>query len=962
MNLELRAVLDLASFIDPGAASRAAGATDVREGLTTLAVAAFPIVEAPLEADPSLLDACFEPRWAEPFSEHRYAGSLARELADNDDPASVIRRFAARHRLRIALREILPEAVGGAPVHVTARELSDLAAATIDAALAVATRDVQARFGSPRRVDGSPSTLCVIGMGKLGAGELNAGSDVDLVCFYDTDEGATAGSDEIPLHEFWTRVVRRMVPLLDEVTSDGFVWRVDLRLRPEGTRGPLVNALPAMLRYYETWGRLWERAAWTRAWPIAGDRDLGRELMREMEPFVYRRAVDPRIANAMSELVEQARAERGDVERDLKLGLGGIRELETFVQALQLVWGGKNPSLRVRPTLEALDRLRSHGLVTEREASVLGDAYTTLRSAEHLVQNASGVQTHEVPPDAPSRVRLARSLGFASWEDFDIHLQGVKHRVHACIEGLRSGDDRPPRWNALLASVDGGEVDAVRRLLEESLGEMATHELARDVVALGARPDELLGSVTRERAPGHAEALIDALVESADPEQAARSLCVCVSHRGFRPVIASALREPPALLRRFVTALGGSAFLGDLIVRHPELAEHALLSRGMPSPEAAVSAVRREVESLGPQGMLDPELVAGALRRAKVRVTLEVVLADMAEEVRVQDVTLVLSTLADACLDHALRVAGGQTEPVQGMCVVSVGKLGGNELGYGSDLDVLFVFEPRPGEDDGDAMVRRARQAQKAIRVISGVHEDGPGFELDTRLRPSGSQGVLVTSLQSFARYHGVGEDDRAASVRAAAWERQTLLRARFSAGDAELGRRVMEVAHQAAYEAGPPDLAEIHRLRLRMESELGREKAGRFDLKLGRGGLVDVEFVVQALQMKHGEEPAVRSSNTVDAIHGLERRGALDPVDAELLRSGYAFLRKLEQRLHVVHKTSLHLLDVRAPGMLPLARRMGWTGAPGRTAPEQLMDRYAKITSSIRDVYLRLMTRSESP
>ncbi len=959
MNLELRTVLDLASFIDPGVASRAASASDLREGLAILAVAAFPSVEPRLEADPTLLDACFEPRWSDPFSEQRYASSLMLELTRHEDPAAVIRRFASRHRLRIAVRELLPEAVGGAPVHVTARELSHLAAATIDAALVVATRDVQARFGSTRRVDGSPSTLCVIGMGKLGAGELNAGSDVDLVFFYDTDEGATVGPDEIPLHEFWTRVVRRMVPLLDEVTPDGFVWRVDLRLRPEGTRGPLVNALPAMLRYYETWGRLWERAAWTRAWPIAGDKELGRELMRELEPFVYRRAVDPRIANAMCELVEQARAERGDVERDLKLGLGGIRELETFVQALQLVWGGKNPSLRVRPTLEALDRLRAHGFVTEREASVLGDAYTTLRSAEHLVQNASGVQTHEVPPEPSSRTRLARSLGFAAWEAFDAHLQGVKQRVHACIEDLRSGEDRPPRWNALLASVDEGEVDAVQRLLEGILGEMATHELARDVVALGARPDELLGAVTRERAPGHAEALIEALVGSADPEQAARSLCACVSHRRFRPVIASALREPPALLRRFVTALGGSAFLGDLIVRHPELAEHALLSRGMPSPGAAARAVQREVESLGPQGMLDPELVAGAIRRAKVQVTLEVVLADMAEEVRVQDVTLVLSTLADACLDYALRVAGTQTDPVQGMCVVSVGKLGGNELGYGSDLDVLFVFEPRPGEDDGDAMVRRARQAQKAIRVISGVHEDGPGFELDTRLRPSGSQGVLVTSLQSFARYHGVGEHGPSVSVRAAAWERQTLLRARFSAGDAELGRRVMEVAHKAAYEAGPPDRAEIHRLRLRMESELGREKAGRFDLKLGRGGLVDVEFVVQALQMQHGEELTVRNTNTLEALRGLEHCGALDPADAELLRAGYAFLRKLEQRLHVVHNTSLHLLDVKAPGMLPLARRMGWTGAPGRTAPEQLMDRYASITSSIRDVYLRRMTEA---
>lgn len=950
-----QALLELAAFIDPATNSRASATEDPRPALTALAVAAFPTLEPRLLSDPALLDACFEPRWSEPFGFEKYAALLARESVPEAMPA-VMRRFAARHRLRVALREILPQSAGGTSILVAARELSDLAAATIDAALRVGYREVQARFGTPMRHDGVRSTLCIVGMGKLGGGELNAGSDVDLVCFYDTDEGATDGGDGISLHEFWTRVVRRLVPLLDEVTADGFVWRVDLRLRPEGTRGPLVNSLPAMLRYYETWGRTWERAAWTRARPIAGDVALGDALLRELEPFVYRRSVDPRIASAMCDLVDQARSESGHGQRDLKLGPGGIRELETFVQALQLVWGGKDRALRPRPTLEALDRLRSHGFVTEREATNLGEAYILLRSAEHLVQNASGLQTHLLPTDERSRLRLARCLGFETWKGFEDELRQVQLRVHDCVEGLRSGDARALRWTSLFAAIDEADISRVQSVLEEPLHEMATRELARDLIQLGMQPDVLLGVVARDRAPIHAESLVDALVESADPEQAARSLCAWSSHRTFKPVHASTLREPPALLRRFVTALGGSAFLGDLIVRHPELAEHVLFSRGMPSTGAAAKAVDREVHSLDADDRLDPESVAGAIRRAKIRVTLEVVLADIAEEVGVVDVTRVLSALADACVQTALEVAAGSGDATAGMCVLSVGKLGGEELGYGSDLDVLFVFEPRGDEDENEVMVRRVRQAQKAIRVLSGVHEQGPGYELDTRLRPSGAQGVLVTSLRAFARYHGIGTGEDATGLRAAPWERQTLLRARFTAGDAALGKRVLSIAHRAAYEAGPPDLSEVHRLRLRLEKELGREKGGRFDIKLGRGGLVDIEFAVQAMQMLHGQEASVRTTHTLEAIHALGRCGAIQSDDAERLREGYLFLRKLEQRLHVVHNASIHLLEAEAPGLLPLARRMGLTRSPSRSAPDQLLDQYTEITSSVRETYLTLM------
>lgn len=953
---DLQAVAALTAFIDPACAP--AQGTDARSALTALARAAFPAAASRLAVRPSLLDPCLAARWQEPFDEERYRAALRGEVeeADDDELVARLRRFTAAHRLRIALREILPESAGGASIEVASRELSDLAAATIDVALERAVAKAERRFGPALRADGSPSTLCVVGMGKLGGRELNAGSDVDLVCFYDTDQGACAGPDVVTLHEHWTHVVRMLVPMLEEVTADGFAWRVDLRLRPEGTRGPLVNSLAAMMRYYETWGRLWERVAWSRARPVAGDLQLGQALLQEMEPFVYRRTVDPSIAEATCALVDQARLERGKgAERDLKLGSGGIRDLETFVQTLQLIWGGRHPTLRVRPTLEALDRLRSRGFVTEREAIDLGEAYAMLRAAEHLVQNASGLQTHSLPSEPEAHGRLARSLGFESIETFESRLQQLRDRVRSCVQDLRPARRRPPASLALFAAVDRSDRDDVCRLLARDLGEMATPELATDLITLAARPDLLLGPVARERAPEHVDATLDALVQSADPEQAARCLVAWSSHRSFRPVYASARKAPPAVLRRFVTALGGSAFLGDMIARQPELAEHALFSKGMPSPESAARALHREVDALGDDATLDPELVAGAIRRAKLRVTLEVVLADIAEEVGVSDVTRVLSSLADAALERALRVAVGRRDQVQGMCVLSVGKLGGYELGYGSDLDVLFVFEPAPDGDDGEQMVQRARQAQRTIRVLSGVHPQGRGYELDTRLRPSGSQGVLVTSLRSFARYHGL-DDHEAVGVRAAPWERQTLLRARFSAGDADLGARVCSLARRAAYESEAPAPAEIHRLRLRLQDELGRERGGRRDIKLGRGGLLDVEFAVQWLQMRFGQDRSVRSVNTLDALDALERRGALAADQASCLREGYRFLRKLEQRLHVVHNTSIHLLEAQAPGLLPLARRMGITGAPGRGAAAILLDRYDTITTAVRNTYATVM------
>jgi [glutamine synthetase] adenylyltransferase / [glutamine synthetase]-adenylyl-L-tyrosine phosphorylase len=910
-----------------------------------------------------------------------WPGALEREeiersifaVEHGDDFRDGLRIAARRIRLRIALRELLPADLGGADVHATARELSDLADATIEAALGEATAAATARFGAVRRGD-DLGRLVVLGLGKLGGRELNAGSDVDIVCFYDSDAAMAERSldgnakEVTPAHLFWTKVVQRMSESLSEVTAEGFVWRVDHRLRPEGARGALVNSLAAAERYYETFGRLWERAAFLRARVVAGDRDLGGRLTAMLTPFVWTRRVDPTIAEAMYDLVHRARAELSrDPERDLKLGPGGIREAEFFVQALQLIWGGREARVRERNTLRAAQKLLVAGLVTEREAECLTQAYLALRRTEHAIQWSSGVQTHSLPHAPESLSRLARALGHRDAGALVAHLEEHCTRVATLLSSLLperedAGLDRAPRWQEAVLALDRGDYARFVSALSEAGMEDLTgdgEQLARDLFETTRQhPDGVLGVRTRERHRPLVETLLEAVADAADPAQAARFL------RGFAArvhpvsVYTRLLADEPAAMRRLVTAFGASAFVGEAVSTRPELADLVLFERAVPTPDDA----RDEVLAAVPNGDADDlEAQVGRLRRAKQRITMQVALADLADEIDTRGATLVLSALADATLDaaahFALDVPAGA--PIEGLAIVAMGKLGGREIGYGSDLDVIFVFDPA-GFSGDDPTAFYARRARRIIQIIGMPHYEGRGYELDTRLRPSGSQGLLVVSREAFARYHAEA-DEPISGRRAATWERLALLRARFAAGDANLGARVIDIAQTAAYDRGGEAAtmaADIHRLRERMEAELARERPGRHDLKLGRGGLVDIEFAVQLLQLTHGEVEGLRTTETRLAIEALARAGVLARTHAQALRDGYAFLRRLEQRIRVLHGDASQLIEADAAGLVPLARRMGIYDVPAREAPKVLIEQYVQTTEAIRAAYDDIVVR----
>ncbi len=863
-----------------------------------------------------------------------------------DDLRRGLRRFAARERLRIAARELL--AHPGQDVDVTARELSDLADVCCEAALGEALRWAEARFGAPIAAGGAPCPFVIVGMGKLGGRELNAGSDIDLMLFYETDDG---GAGDMSLHEHFTRVAQRFVATLDDSTEDGVVWRVDLRLRPEGTRGPLVNALAAAERYYETWGRTWERAALVRARPVAGDVRFGARLLEALAPFVWRRSVDPRVVEAMTAMLARARVEAGDAERDdLKIGPGGIREVEFFTQALQLVWGGRDARVRAANTLDGLRRLRARGFVTEREETELSDAYLFLRRLEHRIQFATGLQTHALPSNRDIRTGVARSLGYSDAPALERALEHVRATVSARFASLGqapASDDGG--LERLAAALDARDEAAVATAAGSTFGGWASTDLPRHLLTLARRPDGPLGSATRDREPELVSVLLHALADAADPEQAARLLATFFARLATPGVYLRALADDPHLVRALASLLGASAFLGEALAGHPDLVDRVVYARGLPTADVVRVQLDEEIAARGPDP--DVDTFGGTLRRATRRVTFEGGLADLAGDMTVRDVAHVLTGLADATLQHAMRYAmrergGGD---LRGLSLVGMGKLGGRELGYGSDLDLLFVYEAAVGDDE--TAERFARIAQRVLRLVGTSHGEGTGYELDTRLRPSGSHGLLVVSLEAFARYQ---------AEQAEAWERQALVKARACAGDADLGERVTAVARAAAYERGAPAADRMHHLRMRMERELGRERLdrtpGRYDVKVGRGGIVDIEFATQWLQMRHGADPRVRTTETEVALAALDSCGYLDGTVADALREGWRFLRRLEQRLRIAHGTSVTLLEQGAPGLAVLSRRMGMHDSLRASAETLLLERYLAVTRDVRGAYLRVV------
>ncbi|MEO0326735.1 MAG: bifunctional [glutamate--ammonia ligase]-adenylyl-L-tyrosine phosphorylase/[glutamate--ammonia-ligase] adenylyltransferase, partial [Myxococcota bacterium] len=670
---------------------------------------------------------------------------------------------------------------------------------------------------------------------------------------------------------------------------------MDLRLRPAGSAGPLSMSLARAERYYARFGRTWERAALMRATPVAGDLAFGRKLLDALGSFVWRRPVDPALGRAMHGMVIQSRRElRVDAENDVKLGVGGIRELEFFVQSLQLVWGGQHPELRVPGTMEALTRLARLGFVTAAEHDALAAAWALLRRVEHRVHMVAGYQTH-VLPVGEEREDFARSLGFANAAGFDDALGRHRDTVHRLFQTLLEGTVEgagprgagavaPPAHETLLASLRrlgtgqrAGDLEAaVAAALEvHDAGEAASH-LRR----LARRPESPFGSVGAGRRPALAPRLLRELTHAADVDAALRHLTDFLVRSG--PGHQARLLEEPRLARRLIALFGASPTLARALVGHPETLDALLLGSSAPSADH----IRQEHAALGgdvPGALVAPPRVevegfVGALRRRKRELTLRIGLAHLGGELDDGAAQRLLTALADAQVRAAFAFARrelvrrrGAPQAGAAMVVVGMGKLGSGELGYGSDLDLTFLFRLPRGEDRALHAGTRGgtppthgelytRGAQRTLSLLAQPDAEGPGFETDTRLRPSGNQGLLVVSDRAFARYH---------ALHARGWERQALLKARVVAHDEAAFGEAMGALLRATAFRGPPEPARMAELRARMQRELAQERPERLHPKLGFGGLVDVELATQWLQM-HERDPSVRQRHTLDALDAL--------------------------------------------------------------------------------------------
>ena len=914
--------------------------SDNRLGVLFTACATAPYLATLAIRDPArLLNAADDPYLTRPKPPEVFRTELAartRGIEDTDELDRALRAYRAQEFIRLGAREN-----GFGTCEVVDRELAHLADAAFHVALAFHDARLAEKHGEPTCEEGR-ARLVVMGMGKLGGEELNFSSDVDVIYLYTSDAGSAG---ELTLHEYFSKLARLVTASVSEPTEEDSVFRVDLRLRPEGSRGPIVNSLHGAESYYESFGRPWERQAWIKARPSAGDIALGNQACAMLAPFVFPRTVSPTTIADVEHLNQRIKRELVDASDpgfDVKLGIGGIREIEFFVQALQLVHGGKNPALRERSTRGALDRLLFAGLIADREARALRGAYDFLRRTEHMVQLEAGLQTHRVPDDPERRRFIAQRLGFPSARVFTEVLGTHTQRVQELFRTLGT-DPEPPSDVETLFDLEKTDLDLANTCAR--LGFRQPADAAFWLGQLRARARSPFGPTASPVAARAARLLVVEIVACPDPDQALRFVLELVSSWAGWSSLWRTLAETPAAARLLVSVLGTSEFLARTLVARPDLLDGLVLSH-RPSATRTRRLLRRELAGrLADIEADDEEGMWAGLNLFKAEELLRAGLADIAGALDETHVTIELSNIADVCLEAAHAVVARGLEqrhgPLAPMTVIALGKQGGRELGYASDLDLVFVF-------DGDASQAPA-MAKLAQRLVSGLGTltaTGRLYPVDTRLRPSGSQGTLVSSLEAWRRYHAEA---------ALLWERQALVKARPVAGDRRLGKLMAAEIEHTVYSA--PTLArdeiaaQIVRMRRRMEKERAREGATGGDIKLGRGGLVDIEFAAQYLQLAHGhDEPSLRVRSTVGALDRARSCGLLSAELARTLSDGYRFLRRLEHRMRIVSDRPVHELPRDPVELEKLARRVGLGD------PDELATALSQWTERIRAGYLQVM------
>ena len=879
---------------------------------------------------------------------------------DVDAQAAGIASIRRRATADIAGRDL----TGVLDVEGVATELADLAQAVLTGTLS-AVHTMHAR--------GTPSArIAVIGMGKLGGRELNYVSDVDVMFVHEPVDGAT---DEEAAHEA-TQVCARLLELLNASTTMGRAYEVDPTLRPEGRSGALSRTVEGFVAYWERWAKTWEFQALIKARGVAGDEELAARWLGAAEPYVWPERLDPEAVaevRAMKARIESRPDVLRDGARQLKLGPGGIRDVEFTVQLLQLVHGRADRTLRETGTMPTLAALAANGYVDEEDAAELGRTYWSLRRVEHALQLANERRTHTVPADVGAQDRLARSLGYRAGADAAAGEQMMADlaRAQARVRELHARIFYRPlleRYATVPASAAGVTLPGeVARMGDESAAERLSALGFRDAPGALRSVRALTGGVSRRAATVRAvlPAVLQALEGSADPDVGLFVLRDLVEAQGDGSLLLRHLRDQPAASELLGRVLGTSRLAGELLISQPQGIDWLRDPRLRDAPRTGDELARMAVARLHWQD------TTAALRRFKQLELLRVVLRDVDAAVPERGPGLgagpsaELTAIAEACLVAALRAelrlraeALGLASPDElpvSLTIIGMGTLAGSELTYASDLDVMFVHEIAPGADEDEANRLALSIAASVITSLSAITPDGSAFDVDADLRPEGRNGPLSRTLASYEAYW-----ERWAEP----WERQALLRVRSVAGDRELGRRFERAASDRALGGGLDQerRTATRRMKARIEKErIPRRVDPERHVKLGPGGIADVEWTVQMLQLEHGAaRSALRGPSTLATLDAIEDEGILDHRDVERLRDGFRFAATVRNRLVLLRQRETDVLPA-GERLEQLARAMGY-GRGGRQQLEADWFRHARHVRTITERSFYGMTERAAP
>lgn len=899
---------------------------DIRGALKqTLAVSVF-LRQRFIHFPALLIDVLQHPYLLAPVTADYYQGRLA-EIQAHDE-ATLDSHLRYIRQVEIA-RLILRDVSGLANTEQLMQEHSFFADSCLDYVLTWHSNVLQQQYGQPiGQQSATPQQLIILGMGKLGAYELNLSSDVDLIFAY-PEAGETNGPKTLANQQYFTRLGQKIIKSLDKITADGFVFRMDMRLRPFGQSGPLVQSFKAMTQYYTQQGREWERYAMIKARCVAGDKAMGAKLLQQLKPFVFRQYTDFSAIQALREMKALINREvrRLGKQNDVKLGAGGIRELEFIAQSFQLIYGGRDEELQQSCILTILPLLAKRQLIEQSAAEQLQYAYIFLRKVEHAIQAIYDEQTHKLPEDELDLLRVASALGFADNDSFlqELHVyrQIVRSEFEQLVEQAQSDDiDELGDWQQIW---HGNEAVLKKNLIEQGFSsqeiELLLHLRQSSKVAR-------LEEVARQRFDSFMPRLLNELITLKEREDAVQGLIQLIEAVLRRTVYLVLLNENPQALKRLVAIAAASPWIIQQLARQPVLLDELLDDRGL----GQVPAVEELRESLRVQGLRlpveDQEAHMQMLRYFRLSHHLHIVAAEISGKLPLMKVSDYLTFLAEAILEYVLHLAWLQAVARYGyptragepcdkpeFLIVGYGKLGGIELSHQSDLDLIFLHNAdTEGMTDGEKSVANVmfytRMGQFVIHQLTTRTVLGQLYEVDTRLRPSGESGLLVNSLDAFWRYQ---------QNRAWTWEHQALVRARAITGSKQLAADFAMVRANILTQAR--DLQELRQQVVNMREKMYQhlaphyvknEQAEIFDLKHSRGGIVDLEFMVQfaVLAWSHQHPAIAYYSDNIRILENLSKAGLLSQQNAQALIEIYRFYRSQVHRLALRQEKGEVLLE----------------------------------------------------